>query len=286
MFFKKIGVSLAILAGCSLYKNANAQLWKYIGYTPAKEKAFDRYLKKEAYKVITRYTPDSDHLPYDEMIYRLQSLDSSLLYIHIAQVPFTKTLTIKCATDSLKIEGCVGPARLHLLRKDLFEIVYSPRGGSDDGYENVLLLAVKNGKFRIALEMESLHDFDGPGFFGLDEAHLKLTGREAKDYQLTVKIHQLYRADNKAKNFDGYETYALKYNDKLNVFYSLNAPVSGYIYNDSKNKRHVNGTYPLIKLGEAQYCYVNDCWYAIGEDEEKKVVLINYCYRPDGESKI
>ena len=124
MLFKKFRVVLVILIGCFYCKNANAQLWSYIGDTPAKEKAFDKYLKKEAFKVITHHTPDADKFPYDEIIYRLWSLDSCLYYIHITQMPFTKTLSVKCATDSLEIEDCVGSARLHLLRKGLFEIVY------------------------------------------------------------------------------------------------------------------------------------------------------------------
>jgi hypothetical protein len=287
MLFKKFSLFLVILAGCLYCKNANAQLWSYIGDTPAKEKAFDKYLKKEAYKVIARHTPDADKFPYDEIIYRLWSLDSSRCYIHITQVPFTKTLSVKCATDSLEIDDCMGPARLHLLRKDLFEIVYSPRGGSDDGYDNVLLLAIHNGKFRIALEIESLHDFDGPDFFGLDEAHLKLAGSGPKDYKLTIKAHQLCRADKKAKNFDHYETYPLRYDDKLNVFYSSYTSVSGHIYDDAEKKHEITGTCPVIKLGEAKYCYINDCWYVIAQvDENGKIVLWNYCHRPDGKSKI
>ncbi|WP_295666985.1 hypothetical protein [uncultured Mucilaginibacter sp.] len=287
MFFKNFSVSVLILAGCSFCKNANAQLWSYLGDTPAKEKAFDKYLKKEAYKVIKRHTPDADRFPYDEMIYRIRSLDSSLQYIHITQVPFTKTLSIKCATDSLEIEDCVGPARLHLLRKDLFEIVYSPRGGSDDGYENVLLLSIKNGQFRIALEIESWHDFDGTDFFELDEAHLNLAGLEPKNYQLTVKAHERRRADDKAESFDHYETYRFRYDDKLNVFYSFHVPVSGFIVDDSEKKRHVIGTFAVINLGEAKYCYINDCWYVTGRDYKTgQPTLYNYCHRPGGKSKI
>ena len=282
MLYKKIILILVILLGCLYYKNANAQLWSYIGYTPAKEKAFEKYLKKETYKVVAHQTLDEDKLPYDEMIYRLQSLDSTTCYIHVMQVPFTKTLTITTTSDSLKIQDCVGPARLHLLRKDLFEIVYSPRGGSDDGYDNVLLLAVRNGKFRIAMEIESMHDYDGPGFFGLEETHLTLVGETPQKYQLTLKNHALRRYYNKAKNFDHYQTYILKYNSNLNLFYSTYETVNGFLYNDSGNKNHVSGRFPVIKLGEAKYCYINDYWYAIGIDpENSKATLVNYCYRPE-----
>ncbi len=269
-------------------KNANAQLWSYIGDTPAKEKAFDKYLKKEAYRVITHHTSDEFKAPYDEMIYRLQSLDSALYYVHIMQVPFaTKTLTITTSTDSLKIEDCMGPARLHLLRKNLFEVVYSPRGGSDDGYDNILLLAIRNGKFIISMEIESMHDYDGPGFFGLNETHLFLTGEIPQKYQLTLKNHDLRRYDKKAKNFDHYHSCQLKYDYKLNLFYTSYEAINGWVwdYDDDDHKTQVKGTFPVIKFGDIAYCFINDCWYSVGKDyKSNKTILYNDCHRPNAKN--
>jgi len=275
MLLKKLTVFLIILSGIFCYKRAHAQLWSYIGWTPAKEKAFEKRLKKEAYKVITHHTPDEDKFPYDEMIYRMFSLDSSVCYVHIMQVPFTKTLTISTSNDSLKISDCVGTAHLHMMRRDLFEIVYSPRGGSDDGFDNALLLAIKNGKFRIAFQAQTMHDYDGPGFFGLDETHLMLTG-EKPNYHLTIKNHDLRRYDKKSNNFDHYHTYTLKYDRKLNIFYSSYTPVSGDVYDDydSGKKHHINGIFPIVKLGDDEYCYMNDCWYTIYTDPKTKKISL------------
>jgi len=272
-----------MLSGLFCYKKANAQLWSYVGWTPAKEKAFEKRLKKEAYKVITHY--DADKFPNDEMIYRLESLDSSICYVHIMYVPFSGEYNITCKTDSLKIADCQGVNRLHFLRKDLFEIVYRPRGGSDDGYENVLLLAIRNGKFRIAMDAQTMHDYDGPGFVGLDETHLTLTGTPPT-YLLTLKNHDLRRYDKRSKNFDHYHIYTLRYNNKLNVFYNAYEKVNGYVYNDDpKNEYRISGVFPVINLGEYKYCYTNDCWYVVGSDfQSKRTVLVNYTYRPKAKS--
>jgi hypothetical protein len=199
------------------------------------------------------------------------------------QVPFeNKTLTITISTDSLKIEDCNGPARLHLLRKDLFEIVYSPRGGSDDGYDNVLLLAIKNGKFCIAMQMETMHNYDGPGFFDLDETHLFLTGDTPKSYRLILKKHDKRRDDKKAKNYDHYLTRSLKYDDKLNIFYTANKTISGWLwdYNDDDHKTPIKGTFPVIKFGDSAYCYIKDNWYTIGRDfQSQKTIIYSDCHR-------
>lgn len=264
-------------------ENANAQLWSYIGITDAKIKAFDKYLKKEAYKVIPRHTDDVDKSPYDEMIYRLQGLDSTTYYVHVSQVPFEKKLNITMPTDSLRIQDCMGPARLHLLRKNLFEIVYSPRGGSDDGFDNVLLLAIRDGKFRIAMEIQTMHDYDGPGFFGLNETHLYLTGETPGEYQLTLKNHDLRRYDKKTKNYDHYLTQNLKYDSKRNLFYTSNEKIEAWRFDDEGNmdKTATEGIFPVINFGGDKYCFVDDSWYAVSQEYgSKKTVLEGYCYRP------
>ncbi len=280
MLSRKLILLLLLLAGAFCCKNANAQLSSYIGWTPAKEKAFEKRLKKEAYKVITHY--DADKFPYDEMIYRMQSLDSTICYLHLMYIPFSREYSIKCETDSLKINDFRGEARLHFLRKDLFEIVYSPRGGSDDGYENVLLLAVKNGKFRIAMEIQTMHDYDGPGFVGLNETHLTLIGKAPQNYQLTLKNQDMRDDDKKSKSFNHHHSYTLKYDNTLNVFYTSHEMVKGYVYNDDpKKERQLSGVFPVIKLGDDKYCYITDSWYSEGSDfDSKKTILVNYTNRP------
>lgn len=133
------------------------------------------------------------------------------------------------------------------------------------------------------MEIESLHDYDGPGYFGLNEVHLTLKGQTRQNYLLILQTRNLYSANNKSKSFDHYKTYTLKYDDKLNLFYTSNEAVSGLIWNnDTNNLEHqITGVFPVIRAGNQKYCYIIDRWYSVGKDfQNGKTTLDNYCYRP------
>jgi len=279
MRFKQLTVFFIVLLGTYCHNEAYSQLWAYIGDTPAKDRAFEKRLQKEAYSVITHY--DADRFPYKELRYHLQSLDGPICNVHIMQVPFTKMLNISTLRDSLMIPGCTGTDQIHFLSKELLEIVYGEVGGSDDGYENVLLLALKNGKFRIAMEIQSLHQYDTPDDVGVNEVHLKLNGQTRKEYQLILKTHDLYRSQNKSKNFDHYHTYTLKYDDTLNLFYMSYETISGLIWDDTNNhKQKIKGIFPEIKIGDEEYCYVNNYWHSVGKDGKGNINMTTDYFIP------
>jgi len=265
---------------------ANAQLWRYIGDSQEKEKAADRALKKEAFSVITKRTiAYGDTFSYEVMTYVIKSFDAKLAKIRLWEKPFYKhVFHIDLPDDKLIIPDFYSLVRVHHLSNDLLEIVYSPRGGSDDGYDNVLILGVNKNKFCIVMEILSVHEFDGPDEYGLYNLHLKLTGNSVDNYQLNINVRDLLKSNDKAKSYDHNSTFQLKFDKDQHIFYSINQNLDAYVYQEDTKprKRHVKGVYPTINLGDDKYCYFNKKWYSVWQDQTTgKFTMLSYCGRSD-----
>lgn len=282
-FLKKTLIVLCLLVFAEV-KVASAQLWRYLNDSPEKEKAADRALKKEAFSVVTRKTiAYGDTLSYDIMTFALKSFDGATVKIDLWEKPFSdRVFHIDLPNDKLIIPDFYALARVHHLSTDLLEIVYSPRGGSDDGYDNVLLLGVEKNKFCIVLEIQSLHEFDGPGMYGLYNLHLKLTGNRADNYQLNIQVHDLLKSDSKKKSYDHNSSYQLKFDKSQHLFYTSNQKLDAYIYRESAKarKRHITGIYPTIDLGQERYCLFDNIWYAVWKDKfNGEITMYANCQR-------
>ncbi len=265
---------------------ANAQLWRYLNDSPETEKAAENELKKEAFSVITKRTVAyGDTFSYDIRTYAVKSFDGLTAKINLWEKPFHGHIFhIDLHDDKLTIPDFNCLIRVHHLSDDLLEIVYSPRGGSNDGYDNVLILGVNKGKFCIVTEIQCIHEFEVPEKYGLYNLHLKLQGTNTDNYQMIVTVRDLLKSDNKdEKSYDKSSKFLLKFDKDQHIFYTDNQKLDAYIYQeDAKTKKHhVTGFYPMIDLGEYRYFFFNKTWYSVGKyTATGELSMLSYCGKP------
>jgi hypothetical protein len=284
---KPIAITLLLVTFCLFNNNANAQLWRYLNDSPEKEKAAELAIEREASSVkIASIVAYSDTLKYKILTYNIQTLDGLDDKISMYYTPFSGQFTIKSTTDSLIINDYSSTDSVHFVKKNLLELLYSPRGGSDDGYQNTMMLYIVNGKIGIAMEIETDHQFDFPNGWGEYYATVKLTGENRNNYKLTVKTNdRLYSEGKQARNHNLNNRFVLSYDAKRNIFYSNLKLVNGrfdiWDYSIDKFKaRHFQGKYPLIKLGDREYYYINRIWYAAGKNMfTGRNSLVAHCIR-------
>ena len=166
----------------------------------------------------------------------------------------------------------MGVDSVHFLTKNLLEVIYSPRGGSDDGYQNTMILYVDKGKIGIAFEIETDHQFDFPKGWGEYYATVKLTGDNRSNYKLLIKTNdRLFSKAKHAKNHNLNTKIVLNYEKGENIFYNGLKLVSDrfdvYDYSEGKFKaKHFQGKYPLIKLDDREFYYIKGIWYRAGKN--------------------
>lgn len=271
-------IILSILLSYGGNNVAHAQLWRYLNDSPDKENAADKELKKEAFSIVAKRTAAyGDTFSYDIMTHVIKSFDGQSTKIRLWEKPFSgHVFHIDLPNDKLIIPDFYALAKVHHLSGNLLEIVYSPRGGSDDGFDNVLILGVNKNRFCIAMEIQCIHEFDGPGEYGLYNLHLKLKDNAVDNYQMTLKVRDLLKSDNKTKNYDRSAAFQLKFDKDQHIFYTDHQKLDAYIYkDDSKTKKqHVTGLYPFIDLGQYRYCFFNEIWYSVWKDKKMGEVSI------------
>ncbi len=185
---KRIAVALLFLSLFLSHIHANAQLWRYLDDSPEKQKAADLAVEREASSIKTvSMVAYSDTLQYKIINYNIQTLDGLDDNISMYYTPFTGQFTIKSSNDSLRIYDYNSTDSVHFLNKNLLELLYSPRGGSDDGFQNTMILYIDKGKIGVAMEIETDHQFDFPKGWGEYYVTVKLTG------EIRITINCLYQ---------------------------------------------------------------------------------------------
>lgn len=283
---KPIAIAIVLVIFCLFNNKANAQLWRYLNDSPEKEKAAELAIEREASSVKTvSMVAYSDTLRYNIITYSIKTLDGVDDKISMYYIPFSGQFTIKSTRDSLKINDYMSTDSVHFLNKNFLELLYDPRGGSDDGYQHTMILYVINGKIGIALEIETDHQFNFPNGWGEYYARVKLTG-ENQNYKLVVKTNdRLYSKGKHAKNHNLNNRFVLTYDTKRNIFYSNLKLVNGRfdVYDHSKGElkaKRFCGKYPIIKLGDRDYYYINRIWYAAGKNMfSGRNSLVAHCIR-------
>lgn len=284
---KPATITLLLVFFCLFNSNANAQLWRYLNDSPEKEKAAELAIEREASSVkAASMVAYSDTLRYKIITYDIQTLDGLNDKISMYYIPFSGQLTIKSTNDSLNIVDYTSTDSVHFINKNFLELLYSPRGGSDDGYQNTMILYVMNGKIGIAMQIETDHQFDFAKGWGEYYATVKLTGENRDSYKLHVKTNdRLYSKAKHVRSLNLNNRFVLNYDKKRNIFYNNFRMINGRscIWDYSTDKLHIKyfkGKYPVIKLDDHNYCYTKGIWYAVGKNNfNGKSTLIADCIR-------
>lgn len=78
--------------------------------------------------------------------------------------------------DSIEIEDISGLVKVHFLRPELLEVVYSPRGGSDQGFDYVMILGINKEHLWTVTEFLTTNEYATSGEYHLHDVRLKLQG--------------------------------------------------------------------------------------------------------------
>ncbi len=266
-------IIILILCTCSV--RVRAQLYRYLNDNSKLDSASEGLLDKEACSMITRSeVVYSDTFSYPIRTYCIRALDGADNKVTIFERPFSFTLHIECPNDSLKIADFNGLIKVHFLRSDLLEIVFIPRGGSDEGHEDVLILALNKGKFCVVMALETVDEYEMAYEYRLHSVRLNLHGQNLRNCQLKVNVQELFKSrDNPSRNFDRHNQYILKFDERQKVFYNQVRHLNGVfkiVDYSHPGKKLVAGDYPVINLGKDKYCYIDNNWYLLGDTIREK----------------
>jgi len=230
-----------------------AQLWRYLNDNPQGEAAAERALDKEACSIVTKHEIFfEENISYKLRTYCLRAFDSIGGKIGISPGERGHAILIAGPKDSIKLDDVSRLVKVHFFRPELLEVVYSPRGGSDQGFEYVLILGLNKGHIQVAAEFLTINEYSMPNEHHLRELRLKPRGNTLQDYNLTVGIRDLTKstADSTAGH-DRRSIVDLKFDEARMIFY---------------NK--IEHNYPTIDLGDNEkYYYFDNSWHQLVKDE-------------------
>jgi hypothetical protein len=259
---------------------SSAQLWRYLDYDPKAEKAFEKTLDKEACSIIVRseivYGQKST---YKSRTYCIQSFDGNRSKIVLSERSHGHMLSIQGPRDSMKIEDFTGLVKMHFLRPELLEVVYSPRGGSDQGFDYVMILGINEKRLCIVTEFLTVDESNMADEYHLYEVHLKLQGSTLRNCELALTIRNLLKSGaSRSKSYDRKSVYVLRFETSRNIFYNkikhLNAVYE--MYPSGGKGRLLTGDYPMVDLGaDEEYYYIDDTWYALVKEEAGKNSILS-----------
>lgn len=157
--------------------------------------------------------------------YTLRSVEGKKLTLHCYYVPFSKQLTITGLRDTIRLHDYLGTVHTRVLDSSFLEIVYNERGGSNLEQYYTALLAVKEGKIRTCLLVNT---FSYSWLYKDDkrfEAKLALAGRHWGDYRIAVSATELvHDSDHPAGGLTAVGPLALHF-DKIRMVFCADVQV-------------------------------------------------------------
>ena len=259
---------------------ASAQIWKYLGkYDPKEVLSYEKTLNKEACSV-RRHSEmyGGEKSTYDARTYCIRSLGGTRSDIIISAIDHGHDLSIEGPGNTILIHDISGLEKIHFLRPELLEVVYSPRGGSDQGFEYVLILAVDKNRLCFVSEFMTVNEYTIPDEYHLYEVRLKLRGQTLRNCELTANVRTVLKAGvDTSKNYEHKSVYVLRYDETRKIFYNKIEHLNAAFRMDSSGARPrlLTGDYPIVCLGLDQvYYYIDDMWYALFKDDEGKKTLL------------
>jgi|GEM_PF-4328520 len=263
-------VTILLLLGQA--SRSSAQLWKYLGkYDPKAALAFEKTLDKEACSITSGHEMFNDEKStYKIRTYCIRSFDGTQSKIVLANIHRGRALSIAGPGSSFTIDDISGIAKIHFLSPELLEVVYSPRGGSDQGYDYVLILGVEKNRLCFVSEFLTINEYTLPDEYHLHEVRLKLQGQNARDYLLTANVRDVFETGNhKSKNYDRKSLHVLRFDETRKIFYSGVEHLGADLRLDSAAGRPnlPAGDYPVVDLGPGEkYYYAYETWFALIKD--------------------
>jgi hypothetical protein len=209
----------------------------------------------------------------DTKTFNVLSLDGKNESVKIIPDYVNKVLEITCSKDALTINNFWGvPPVIHLLGKNLIQIDYEVRGGSNLGLGYTLILCVRQNRLFKAFHILRHANWDNGDLKMNYYINLKLSGTNKSNYELNVSVHDdVNSKPDPERNYNFNEQVNLNFDIRQNVFYSIKGNVfNRFVYTDAKRKtkQKLDGFVPVIMLGKETYYFIGKAWYRPGENKE------------------
>jgi hypothetical protein len=186
-------------------------------------------------------------------------------------------LKINYLNDTLTINYFLAVDKIKVLNKIFLQIYFARLAGSNENFEDLLLLCVNHGKLVQALHINSqnLYDMRNFGHFKGEESEYslfnvkaKLIGKRTDYYKLAIHVHNEHFSDwHKKSNFKYNKQSYLNFDLKADVFYSNYEFINGSfkffngVYDSTGTKKIIKQQVPVVKIDKDKYYYVKGNWY-------------------------
>lgn len=224
--------------------------------------------------------------------YSLRSLNGDGAQFQLSKNDRENILSIIYSNDTVYVRDVEDIKIAKILNNNFLLIDYQVRAGTGMNVTKTLILAGSKNKISQSLSITSFFHEDFLDFNrqatspmnvevkSLDTVDLALIGDNIENYKLRAKIHEERRSTHAPKS--NYKTDAfttLIFDKTQNIFFNSHEHISGYytIWDPKKqeeSRQYIKGTFPVTKLGNDKYYYINHTWYKRSD----KNYLTKYTY--------
>jgi len=213
--------------------------------------------------------------------YTIESFDGKKENIKLYYESASGILTISCLGDTLVIDNYLAADSVKVLNKKFLQINYAKRGGSNEGFGNLLLLHIAQEKLCQTLHVNAYTNYDFRNVShmkgSLNEYYLfkvksTLTGNNNDTYKLKLNIHNEQRSDtNRKLNHNYNRIELLSFDKKREVFFSAYEHLNGYyMFHQSKDngeeKKYKEMDVPVVTIEKDHYYFIEGEWYTKEND--------------------
>lgn len=206
--------------------------------------------------------------------YQLQSLDGRTVEVKLTDR--LGTLAIACDRDTIFLADYWALDTAVVLNGKFLQVSYARRAGSNEGLDYMVLLCVEQNKLVQAMHIKSSSEYDMRNIehikgnmneYQLFRLTAQLLGSDKSSFKLNLFVHDENSSERSPKaNYNYDEEITLNFDPRQNIFYSTHVYISKYydVYNPKTQKeikKSVNCIVPIVTIGKATYCYIEDQWY-------------------------
>lgn len=216
----------------------------------------------------------------EKKVFELNSLESSPVKVDIELDNVNDKITLSLnPLETICISGYRGLVEdIKILDRTFIELQYKIRAGSGVKSQRTILFCVSKGHLCKTIDITSMNSYEFKDTYDKETDSLglyyesgvykitiiKLQNTEKNSYQLIATEYENIKSKQDAsKNHQTLDTLKLNFDEKNRVFYTQCKPLNeNYVFEESgKNKVFKGDKYPLIKLKNEEYIFIEKIWY-------------------------
>ncbi len=227
--------------------------------------------------------------------YPLRSLTGERARLHVSFDTLHETLSVRCATDTLRVRNVLNLIETHVLSEAFLLIAYRVHAGVGLHSTRTLLLSARDHRVHTSLSFtsgfaEDFMDFsqhrpapkriDVKTRYAVDLSVHGQVGATAPAFHLIATVRGKTRSRLEPVRNAQYERrVALTFDPRQQIFYGRQEYISHrfQVFDpkaESETMQELVGTFPVLTLGEYKYVYWKDTWYELNQHAD----LTKYTY--------